>query len=87
VASGHLTRYEQAMSLELTAILLTSLLQLVGLLILGISVGKMVRENGKMLDRIEGSGAPNFLQGFQIKEVLEEIRRFIVTENARPPQS
>jgi hypothetical protein len=68
------------MSPELTAILLTSLLQLVGLLILGISLGRMVRENGKMLERIEGIGAPNSLQGRQMKEVLEEIRRFIVTE-------
>jgi hypothetical protein len=76
-----------AMSPELTAILLTSHLQLVGLLILGISLGKMVRENGKMLDLIEGIGAANFLQGRQMKEVLEEIRHFIVTESARPPQS
>ena len=75
------------MSPELIAILLTAHLQLVGLFILGVSLGRMVRENGKMLERIEGVGAANFLQGRQMKEVLEEIRRFLVIESTRSPQS
>jgi hypothetical protein len=78
------------MSPEIIAIGVTAFLQLVGLVILGWMAydnGRMLRENGRMLEHIEGVGAATFLQGRQMKEVLEEIRRFLLTENARRPQS
>ncbi|HJU12186.1 MAG TPA: hypothetical protein VJ728_14980 [Candidatus Binataceae bacterium] len=64
------------MSLELIAILLTAFLQVVGIVI----IARMERENARMLEHIEGDSAVRLLPGHQMKEVLDEIRRFLLTE-------
>ncbi len=77
------------MSPELFAIVMTAVLQLIGIVILGWMAyenGRMLRENGRMLEQIDGVDAAIFLQGGQMKEVLEEIRRFLLTESARSPR-
>jgi hypothetical protein len=70
------------MSPELIAIVVTALLQLVGIVILG----WMAHDNGKMLEHIDGVDAAIFLQGRQMKEVLEEVRRVLTSETARSPE-
>lgn len=71
------------MSPELIAILMTDLIQIGGLVI----IARMERENARILQHIDGVDAAIFLQGRQMKEVLEEIRRFLLTESARLPRS
>ncbi len=70
------------MSPELIAIVVTAVIQLAGLLVLG----RMARQNGRMLEHIDGVDAAVFLQGRQMKEVLEEIRRSLASTSARPPE-
>jgi hypothetical protein len=70
------------MSPELIAIVVTALLQLVGIVILG----WMAHDNGKMLEHIDGVDAAIFLQGRQMKEVLEDVRRVLSSETARSPE-
>ncbi len=74
------------MSPEIIAIVVTAVIQLVvgitGIVILG----RMARENGRMLEQINGVDAAVFLQGRQMKEVLEEIRRSLASTSARPPE-
>jgi hypothetical protein len=70
------------LSPELIAILVTALIQLVGLVILG----WMAHDNAKILERVDGVSAAIFLQGRQVKEAVEEVRRLLVSEAARPPQ-
>ena len=70
------------MSPELIAILVTVVIQLVGIVILG----RMERENARMLENINGIDAAIFLQGRQMKEVLEEVRRLLLNESGRPSE-
>jgi hypothetical protein len=70
------------MSLELIAILVTAFLQLVGIVILG----WMAHDNAKILERVDGVSAAIFLQGRQIKEAVEEVRRLLISESARSPE-
>ena len=62
------------MSPELIAILVTALVQLVGIVILA----RMERENGRMLEHIDGVDAAIFPQGLQMKEVFEEEVRALL---------
>ena len=55
------------MSLELAAILVTSLLELAGLVI-------MVRQLSRMWDKTEADDAALYLQGRRVEEVLREMR-------------
>jgi len=70
------------MSPELIAIVVTGLLQLVGIVILG----WMAHDNGKMLERIDGVRAAIFLPDRQMKEVLDEVRRLLADEAACSPE-
>jgi hypothetical protein len=68
------------MNAELIAVLVSGFVQLVGLVILG----WMARDNGKMLEHIDGVDAAIFLQGRQMKEILDEVRRLLANEAVRP---
>jgi hypothetical protein len=70
------------MSPELIVIAVTALLQLVGLVILG----WMAHDNAKILERVDGVSAAIFLQGRQIKDVVEEVRRLLTSEAAHLPE-
>jgi hypothetical protein len=61
VARGSHERYDQRMPIspELIAIVVTAVLQLLGIVILG----WMAHDNGKMLEHIDGVDAAIFLQG------------------------
>jgi Zn-dependent protease len=70
------------MNLELIAILATSLIEIAGLVI-----GWMAHDNGERLVRIEGIDAAVFLQGRQMREVLDEVRRIVAHESASLPRN
>ncbi|MBV8362024.1 MAG: hypothetical protein JO189_29440 [Deltaproteobacteria bacterium] len=70
------------MSPELIAILVTSFIEIVGLVI----IAWMAHDNAKILERVDGVSAAIFLQGRQIKEAVEEVRRLLVSEAAHSPE-
>ena len=74
--------YELTMNPELIAILVTALIQLMGIVILG----WMAHDNAKILERVDGVSAAIFLQGRQIKEAVEEVRRLLLSDAARSPE-
>ena len=49
-------------------------------------LGWMAHDNGKMLEHIDRVNAAIFLQGRQMKEVLDEVRRILANEAARSPE-
>jgi len=67
---------------ELLAILVTVIILLAGLLILG----GMLQRVGKMLEHIDAVDAVVFLQGRQVRDVVEEIRRSLATSGPHSPE-
>ena len=45
----------------------------------------MAYDNAKRLERIEAVDAAVFLQGRQMREILDEVRRILVNEFAHSP--
>ena len=62
------------MSLELAAILVTSLLELAGLAIMGRQLVIMGRQLVRMWDKTEADDAARYLQGRRVEDVLREMR-------------